>query len=81
MIYNTFVSKIQKCHKWGDIEVLLYSTSHRYAGLHSLEMCNEFEILYIFQNTICRLANHNLLKIHYYNDIPITISDSYPTKH
>ena len=62
MIYNTFVSKIQKCHKWGDIEVLLYSTSHRYAGWHSLEMCNEFEILYILQNTIRRLDNHNLLK-------------------
>ena len=30
MIYNTFVYDIQKCHKWGDIEVLLYSTSCRY---------------------------------------------------
>ena len=80
MISNTCVSEIQKCQKWGDIEVLLYSTSYKYAGLHSLEKCDQFEILYIFQNTIRSLDNHNFTKIQYYNRIPIIYIDSYLNK-
>ena len=33
LISNTFVCEIQKCHK-GDIEILLFSISCRYAGLN-----------------------------------------------
>ena len=81
IIYNTFVYETQKCHKWGDIEVLLYSTSYRYAGLHNLEMCNQFEILYIFRNTISRLDNHFLLKYNittaYLSSLSITILSSF----